>query len=86
MVRGLQILFISLERKADALARQEQIWSRKDGLRLKEEGPNTVGHGLLFRGDQVKVCALGKEFFGDAEHQLTQRRDEEGRMEWILTF
>ena len=45
-----------------------------------------IGHGLLFRGDQVKVCALGKEFFGDAEHQLTQRRDEEGRMEWILTF
>ncbi|MGH7351958.1 MAG: hypothetical protein ACREJJ_06235 [Candidatus Methylomirabilales bacterium] len=47
---------------------------------------NMIGQGLLFWGGEVKVSALGKEFFGHDEHQLTHGCDEEGRMEWILTF
>ena len=83
---GLQILLIALGRKGDPAVRGKQFWSGKGGTGLMEELPNMIGHGLLFWGGEVKVCALWKEFFGDAEHQATQGCNEEGRMEWILTF
>jgi len=77
---GLQTLLIALGRKGDPAALGKQFWSRKGGTGLMEELPNMIGHGLLLWRGEVKVCALWKEFFGDAEHQATQGCGEEGRI------